>query len=1210
MRHMRRGTSFVALSIIAALFVGVILVAPPEARAQATISSGSLQGAILDPNGAVVTSANVTITKKDTGQKSRPEVSSAGTYNSGPLPPGTYIVRVTAQGFKTVEKTVDVTVGIITSANVTLELGSETTVITVESSAITVNTEQATVQGVLTAQQIENLPVNGRNFLDLAQLEPGVQIQDGANFDPTKNGFSSVSFAGHFGRTARIEVDGIDISDETVGTTTQNIPQIAIGEFQVGQSNLDLSTELTSTGTINVVTRSGSNDIHGEGFFYWRGDSVAAKQSLIPVPFDRKQYGARLGGPIVKDKLFFFGGIERTHQDLQAAQVFPAPFSSFNATYNSPFRDLEPIGRMDWQLKPNWKLFYRFSYEQNSVVRGFIPNTFTPFKNVDHTPVHAAGFDFNTGGFSHSVRFGYTKFRNGIADAVLGSGITDPAPGIAIAIGGDITCLGAGVDAFCSGPNFLAPQKTYQSNKQTKYDGSITFGRHTLRYGMGINRIQGAVFAAFVGTAPIVTSLTPITGQSDPLQYTVDAILIGNGQGFFTEKPGFGFPAGGSSDTRFTAYFGDQWKLRSNLTASIGLRYVRDTGRTDSDFGPIPCSASILNCTGNLLDQFGPGLGGRIHQPNKNFGPQIGLAWDPWKNGKTAIRAGFGIYYENAIWNNILFDRPPRLQQGLFFGIQEVCSGGGIAMPDGSKQTTINGKNIATQVCGQPIGSVTADALAIEAALQQATLAAGAQNNGGFIGNTLADSFNNTGTELLAPSYRTPYSLQFNIGVQRELRPGTVLNVDYIRNVGLHSLLGYDTNHVGDARYLNRNAALNAMQATFGGFCSTGPAIFDPTTGAFVGCPGIGGTRCSTFSTSATSIGCTVAGGATIFDYAGNGLDSGYGFLGSLGATAAGVTPDTGAAFPGINPSVGANQMLFPIGRSAYNALQVKLTSQKANPVRGMTNASFVVSYAFSRLTAMARDGDFINNGFSFRDTSLRGPNGLDRRHQFSAGAMMDFKYGASMSFITHWYSPLPSSLFLPSPANGMQGAIFTSDLDGDGSLAGNTSGQSGDLLPGTGIGSFGRDVGVGGLASLINQWNSNGAGKLTPAGQALVDAGLFTQAQLIALGAVTPTISAPPQGQEGLGNMFTFDLKLGWKIRPLRARERLTIEPQVSIYNLFNRQNFDSPSQPLSGILNGTAGTLNGTTRGNRSNLVGLGSGVFALGAPRSLEFGFKVVF
>src|SRR6476660_8313455 len=409
MPHMRRGTSFVALSIIAVLFAGVMLVTPPEASAQATISTGSVQGAILDPKGAIVVSAKVTITNKDTGQKSKPEVSSAGTYNSGSLPPGTYVVRVDAQEFKTTETTVGVAVGIITTANVTLELGSETTIITVESSAISVNTEQATVQGVLSAQQIENLPVNGRNFLDLAQLEPGVQIQDGANFDPTKNGFSSVSFAGHFGRTARIEVDGIDISDETVGTTTQNIPQISIREFQIGQSSLDLSTELTSTGTVNVVTRSGTNDIHGEGFFAWRGDSVSAKLGSLPAPFDRKQFGARLGGPVIKDKLFFFGGFERAQQSLQSLQVLPAPFNGLSGAFDSPFHDTMYIGRVDWQARQNLQVFYRFSYEQNKTVKGIIPNNFQPFANVDNTPVHAIGVDYSHGSWAHSLRIGYTK---------------------------------------------------------------------------------------------------------------------------------------------------------------------------------------------------------------------------------------------------------------------------------------------------------------------------------------------------------------------------------------------------------------------------------------------------------------------------------------------------------------------------------------------------------------------------------------------------------------------------------------------------------------------------------------------------------------------------------------------------------------------------------------------------------------------------------
>jgi hypothetical protein len=147
-------------------------------------------------------------------------------------------------------------------------------------------------------------------------------------------------------------------------------------------------------------------------------------------------------------------------------------------------------------------------------------------------------------------------------------------------------------------------------------------------------------------------------------------------------------------------------------------------------------------------------------------------------------------------------------------------------------------------------------------------------------------------------------------------------------------------------------------------------------------------------------------------------------------------------------------------------------------------------------------------------------------------------------------------------------------------------------------------------MINAINSYNSNGAGQLTPAGRALVTAGLFTQPQLIALGAVTPTIAAPPAGEVALDQFFTFDVRLSWKIKPVRRWEHVSFEPQINIYNIFNRQNFDSPSQPLSGILNGSPGFVNGTTRGDRSNLIGLGSGVFALGAPRSLEFGFKVVF
>jgi carboxypeptidase family protein len=1191
--------SLVILSF--ALILVVCLVDATPGAAQATTSTGSIQGTIVDAKGGVVSAAKVTITNKATSQTATPAVSEAGVYVSGALKPGEYTVRVEAAGFKTAELTVVVEVGVISSGNVNLAVGSEKTVVTVEASAIAVNEDQPTVQGVLTSQQIETLPINGRNFLDLAQLEPGVQIQDGANFDPTKNGFSSISFAGHFGRTTRIEVDGVDISDETVGTTTQNIPQLSIREFQIGQSSLDLSTELTSTGTVNVVTRSGTNEFHGEGFFNWRGDSVSAKLGPQAVPFDRKQYGVRMGGPVFKDKLFIFGAGERAQQSLQALQVIPAPFNIVGS-FDSPFHDTMYIGRVDWQARKNLQLFYRFSYEQNRTVKGVIPNNFQPFANADNTPVHAVGVDYTSGTWTHSLRVGYTKFRNGINDAVLGSSILDPAPGIAIEIGGDPFCLTAGVDPFCSGPNFLAPQKTFQSNKQTKYDGTKTLGRHTIRFGGGINRIQGGVFAAFIGSAPIVGSnfsLPAGANAADPTAYTVDNLSVGNGQGFFTERPGFGFPGGESSDTRLQFYVGDVWKVKSNLSFTVGLRYVRDSGRTDSDLPPIPCSAlsqDIQNagftCTGNLLDQFGPGLGGRVQQPNKNFAPQVGFAWDPMKNHKTVIRGGFSLNYENALFNNVLFDRSGRLAQGLFLVTQNLCPGGQLLLPGGGSLTKVpsNGHDIATQVCGQPIGSVVKDAMELETVYRDRTLAAGAQSNGGFIGNLLADTFNLTLTDLLAPNYRSPYSMQFNIGFSRELRPGTVITVDYLRNVALHGLIGVDSNHVGDARFLNKTAALNAISLTNSQFATCGNG------------------------TNAAAINCAIAHGATIDDYRANGLDSGNAFnSGGISAWALGKNPDQAAAFPGVNKNVGTNQMLFPIGRSVYNGLQVKLTSQWSPSLPGLRSVNAVVSYALSRATASVRDVDFIANGYDFRNTGLSGPNGLDRTHQFSAGATFGFKYGAEMSFITHWNSALPTDVRLPS------GSIFTADLTGDGSMAGTTLGQQGDLLPGTKPGGFGRDFGIVGLRQLIDRYNTNIAGKtLTPAGQALVDAGLFTQAQLLSLNATPQPIADPPAGEVGLDRFFTFDLRLGWNIHPVRKWEHVTFSPQVNIYNLFNRQNFDSPSLPLSGILAPVcaaapcaAGTsINNTTRGDRTNLIGLGSGVFALGAPRSLEFGFKVVF
>ena len=1177
-----------------AVCMPITLLAISPLFAQTTISTGSIVGTLTDPSGAVVSGAKVTITNKGTGQVITTTTTSTGNYASGALIPGDYTVRVEAAGFKTTQMLVVVQVSTTASGNVKLTLGESAQVVEVQASELAVNTEQATVQGVLTAQQIENLPINGRNFLDLAQLEPGVQIQDGGTFDPTKNGFSSVSFGGRFGRTARIEVDGVDVSDENVGTTTQNIPMGAIQEYSLQQSSLDLSTELTSSGSVSINTKPGTNTLHGEGFYYFRDQSLNANlPGASNNPFQRNQFGGNLGGRIIKDKLFFFFDAERTKQDLLDPVLPGGAFAGQTGSFDSPFRETETIGRVDYQAN-RYKVFYRFTYDQNKSVLPFIPNSFQPFANVDHARDHVVGVDFNFGSLTNSVRFGYTKFENGIKDAVTGSSIFNPAPGIELAIGADPFCLTAGADVFCSGPNFLAPQQTMQSNHQIKYDGSKLFKNHIVRFGAGYNSIKGGGLAAFLGLAPAVNAVALGQGQdlacvtanncpfpggnSNPLNYPVASVTMGNGQGFASAKPAFGLPGGGQGpDHRLSWYVGDSWKVKPNFTLTLGLRYVRDTARTDTDLGPLPALNQFNN-------QFYSGLGNAVHQPNLNFAPQLGFAWDPSSNGKTVIRGGIGLFYENSIWNNILFDPAARLQKGLFLGFQ----------PDNSFN-------------GQTIGQAAPAIIAAQKSYQAATLAAGPATNGTYIGSILTDSFA-TSTTLLAPNYVSPRSVQMNFGVQREIRRGTVLTVDFLRNVSTHNFLLVDTNHVGDSRFFNLSAAQNAIALTTAGF----------------GCAG---------GFSSGAINCAITNGAHMADFAqakfdasGNplsgGLDSGYSTLGGFPAAltcgpGACLTPDTGAAFPGVNADVGANEMLFPIGRSVYNGLQMSLKQDLANPVRGIKHVNLQVSYSLSRYVATARDNDFSTAATDFANpTHYIGPTGLDRTHQLSFGGYMDLPAGFQLGFAGHFDSPLADNVTLP--VSGLKGGIFQTDLTGDGTGDGATANNRGvgDLLPGTNLGDFGRKFGVNGLNQLINKFNTTMVGQATPAGQVLINNGLFTLSQLQSLGGVigggTP-LSVAPAGAIGQTWLKTFDLSLNWHYK---IKDRVQLQPGVSFFNVFNFSNFDGPAVPFGNILNGQVGSPNGTTsaqlHGAAGNFLrlGLGSGVNALGAPRALEFQMKLIF
>jgi len=409
-----------------------------------------------------------------------------------------------------------------------------------------------------------------------------------------------------------------------------------------------------------------------------------------------------------------------------------------------------------------------------------------------------------------------------------------------------------------------------------------------------------------------------------------------------------------------------------------------------------------------------------------------------------------------------------------------------------------------------------------------------------------------------------------------------VISADYLRNVETHTLLAIDTNHVGDSRFFSLAAAQAAISATNSQFgCGTG---YDQASSQ-----------------------CAINAGANISAYASNGLDSGYSLCGGLPCASVG---EPAAAFPGINANVGTNEMLFPSGRAEYNGLQIAFKQDLKDPVPYIRSLNLQISYSLSRYIAPAADNDFINIATDFRNPlAYLGPNGLDRTHQISFGGWIDVPYNFQIGLIGHFYSPLPVTPTL-SPT-GNTGGIFVTDLTGDGTGDGSfaSNGGLGDVLPGTGIGTFGRNIKAGNLNNFINNYNNSIAnGAPTPAGQVLMQNNLLSLNQLVALGAVQQPVPLAPAGEANMGWLHAMDLSLGWTYK---FSETTKIEPGVSFYNVMNFANFDGPGNPLSGVLSGTPGAINGT-QGEQpaSNRLGLGSGVFALGSPRALEFTLKFSF
>ena len=1177
-----------------------------------SVGTGSIVGVVSDPSRKAIAGARVEIANKATSAKVHLRTDAAGLYSSGPIQPGSYALDIEAKGFNVAHFLLTVRAGNATRADTVMQLGTEPQK-GETAGGTAVNIEQGAVQGVLNGDQLEKLPISGRNSLDFTQLEPGVQLQDGGVLDPSKNGISSISFLSRFGRATRVAVDGVDISDETVGATTQNISASAIRELQVSQSLLDISTGLASSGVVNVITRSGSDQLHGELFGVFRGDQGAA---ALPggSSFQQEQFGGDAGGAIIKDKVFAFVQAERTKQDLTAAEPFVFPFSGVNAHLSQPYREFNTDERLDWNMRGTTRAFYRFNYFQDSDTRPYGSASSTQLlHNTNNTVTNALGVDFNTGVYAHSIRVEYLKLRSAVHDATSGlSGFDNPIPGLGINIGASTAgnCVLSDGGSYCGGPSWFAPEQVQQSNEEGRYDGSRVWGKHLIRYGATFGRIVGARLAAFSAFPQVGTTSLGNSTSSDPTSYAADFVSLGNGIGATTAKGEFGFPAGGlGPDNRVELYVGDRWMIRPKLTLTYGLHYVHDTGRTDSNLGALP-----------LLNQWGPGYGNQVRNPNLNLAPQLGFAWDAGGNGKTVIRGGGGLFYDNSLWNNMLFDSPARLAKGVFANSPEVCSGGvanafvwptnpgavGTLVAGGAGTVVANASTgvleVAPNFCGGTISAVAPQILALSSAFQAATasVAGPQQANPNFLGTTLTAL--SPSYDLLFPGYRTPRSWQMNLGLQKEIRPGTVLSIDYVRNIGEHFLIGQDINHSGAARSFNQANAIAARDLA-------------QTSN---GCPtGSGQATCM--------IGKLGQAGAQLA-YSTAGLDSNL--------QAAGGGPCSYCAFPGTNPitgnsgAVGGVDMLFPDGRSVYSGLQIKLVQRIDKPSRYVKAANFQISYSYSKFTSQVQDQDFINLATDNNNpTRFTGPNALDRKHQLSFGGTFDLPFHTKLSAVGHFYSPLAQTLRLPELTTG--GEIFATDWLG----AGLGASAAPEPLPGTKIGQFQRGTDIGNLHDVINDYNHTYANQFTPAGNCLLaistsstnplggcpglitGPAVMTTGDLNALGWALPTLSPVAPGAVGIPWVKSLDLKAS---RPIRIKEQVTVEPSASVFNVFNFANSFLPGNlPGASLVPGASGYLapnviGGVARG--SSLAPFRatyqSGTYALGAPRQFEFGLRISF
>ena len=820
--------------------VGVLLlsVGSGTALAQAT-ASAKIQGTVTDKSGAVVTGVQVVAKNKATDITRTTSTNDVGFYQFELLPVGTYTVTVSKTGFATFAQTLEILVGQTAMVNAELKPGAASEVIEVTSEALLVDSTKTDVSTNITPQQIQELPLIGRDIADLAYLSPGVKSAD--SYDPTKNRYAILSVNGQGGRNVNVTVNGVDNKDNTVGGPVMQLPAEAVQEFQISTQRFSAVNGRSEGAAINVITKSGSNSYHGSAFGFFRDRALNAAQKLpdpsnnafihTTPPYARQWFGGSIGGPIKKEKLFAFFAMERQREHTSIAES-PAALTQLNlvtslgaqpsATVPTPFFENRIAGRMDWTINSKHSAYLSVATQANNSLNDQ-SNGFFDLTEGNFTKNHLqiANLTLNAV-FSPTLINQFTagwQYWNNLIDS------TTRTP---------LVTFPLGQSSVQFGTNTNVPQESIQRKWQFKDDLSKTVGKHTFKTGFDyiFTPFMGGFFefnptleidfgvqpSCILGVGPDAT--TPGCGPSAfPNGFSTPGLISGNNAG-----NGMSIAVG---DPKFIIrdakqlglYFQDDWKMTRRLTVNLGLRWDKDydfVGGSDiansRTFQELQAAAPFSPLAASLVAK-------KASDYDKNFSPRVGLAYDLTGRGNHVLRAGYGMYFGNTFQNIPLF-----LEQQSNATIFQTAF-------------AISGSDIVPGVasCGSPpVSPCTLNVWRYGVDPLPTIPPPSATLNPGATGR------------IMDPNYRNPVTEEWNAGYAWSITSKSVIEAEYVHVLSLHEnkTINLDPRiPINPANITTRSVTENAAGAPVCSASSCG--FFRPFDAAFTaaGVPVLGSVR-------------------------------------------------------------------------------------------------------------------------------------------------------------------------------------------------------------------------------------------------------------------------------------------------------------------------------------------------------------------------------